>query len=618
MWAAAAATLALAAPANACEPVRFGPAEEQNIACKCSARACNARLEFAWPPDDLGLLEMRSTRAGARFQLRNISLLAQDQVGGHAERLVFVDVARRKQRVLGYGGALTDSASMLIATKLDERTRAHLMEAYFGPSGLNYNMARVPIGGTDMSWRAYSLDDLDLVRRRQRQEPAHDFDLAHFRLAPEDLKFKLPLIRQARELRRNGTRSGELRLLAASWSAPNWMKSNEELVQGRLKEDEAGRYYDAYARYLIRFMDEYERELGDGARIWALTPQNEPCTPGRLGRQVVNYNSLNFNPRQMGQFVRRHLVPSLLAANRTARDLALFVWDDTLLGLDQYKGHLFPPNERQQNSSSSSSSSLISPVDEQQRAQQAAAEDYVRGLALHWYSQALDKLPYGSLHDLRNWLPAQYAWLSTEASFIGRPRPGEWARAERYARDLIESLRAGSVAWIDWNLALNMAGGPTWSGNFLDAAILIDDRPPPPAELGQELRSEFYKNPMFFAMGHLSRFVRARSHVLASQLLAYDAQRASWRPISELGGGSAPATSELLAVAAELDEPPERLAEGAQATSKWRQVALVLLNRADRKLRVDLQLANCNSRLGAQPIGLELEAKSITSYALNC
>lgn len=50
--------------------------------------------------------------------------------------------------------------------------------------------------------------------------------------------------------------------------------------------------------------------------------------------------------------------------------------------------------------------------------------------------------------------------------------------------------------WIDWNLALNLNGGPTYLNNTLDASIIVN-----------ATANEFYKQPMFYALAHLSKFV---------------------------------------------------------------------------------------------------------------
>jgi len=57
--------------------------------------------------------------------------------------------------------------------------------------------------------------------------------------------------------------------MASPWSAPAWMKTSGSLIGGTLKPE----YYDAFARYLLRYVDAYAQA---GVPIFALTLQNEP------------------------------------------------------------------------------------------------------------------------------------------------------------------------------------------------------------------------------------------------------------------------------------------------------------------------------------------------------
>jgi len=53
------------------------------------------------------------------------------------------------------------------------------------------------------------------------------------------------------------------------------------------------------------------------------------------------------------------------------------------------------------------------------------------------------------------------------------------------------------VGWTDWNAFLSEKGGPNWAGNVVDAPIILDT----------EGGDAFYKNPMYYALSHLSMFV---------------------------------------------------------------------------------------------------------------
>lgn len=52
------------------------------------------------------------------------------------------------------------------------------------------------------------------------------------------------------------------------------------------------------------------------------------------------------------------------------------------------------------------------------------------------------------------------------------------------------------MGWIDWNLCLDEQGGPNWAGNFVDAPIIVLNN-----------QKEFVKQPMFYAMGHFSKWI---------------------------------------------------------------------------------------------------------------
>jgi glucosylceramidase len=43
------------------------------------------------------------------------------------------------------------------------------------------------------------------------------------------------------------------------------------------------------------------------------------------------------------------------------------------------------------------------------------------------------------------------------------------------------------TGWTDWNIALNMEGGPNWVNNFVDSPIIVNEK-----------KDEFYKQPMFY------------------------------------------------------------------------------------------------------------------------
>ena len=84
---------------------------------------------------------------------------------------------------------------------------------------------------------------------------------------------------------------------------------------------------------------------------------------------------------------------------------------------------------------------------------------------------------------------------------------------------VLQNLNHHVTGWVDWNFALDMKGGPNWSGNFVDAPIIVNKVRTyiKTSQLDLFLMSfiiylqdtnEFYKQPMFYALGHFSKFIQ--------------------------------------------------------------------------------------------------------------
>ncbi|XP_042855799.1 putative glucosylceramidase 3 [Penaeus japonicus] len=88
---------------------------------------------------------------------------------------------------------------------------------------------------------------------------------------------------------------------------------------------------------------------------------------------------------------------------------------------------------------------------------------------------------------------------------------GSWGRAESYAKNIIEDVNHWVTGWLDWNLALDTTGGPNWAANRVDAPIIVN-----------ATADEFYKQPMFYALGHFSKFVPGGSVHVGSRVVKGD------------------------------------------------------------------------------------------------
>ena len=75
-----------------------------------------------------------------------------------------------------------------------------------------------------------------------------------------------------------------------------------------------------------------------------------------------------------------------------------------------------------------------------------------------------------------------------------------WFYGEKYAEDIIGDLRANCVGWTDWNLLLDMKGGPNHLGNYCEAPIRVDAS-----------TQQINVQPTFYFFGQVSKYVKVGS-----------------------------------------------------------------------------------------------------------
>ncbi|MDQ6774872.1 MAG: glycosyl hydrolase [Actinomycetota bacterium] len=205
--------------------------------------------------------------------------------------IIHVDKGARYQSIKGFGGAMTDSSAWLIGAQLSPSTRAALMTALFGASGINLSFLRVPMGASDFTSgrKPYSYDDMPPGTADPRLKR---FSIGH------DTRFTIPLLQQALSI------NPGMFVLANPWSPPGWMKTNDAMGNvnnaGHLKPSS----FRPLADYFVRFLQAYSAL---GIHVAAITPQNEPG-------QASTYPGMNLNEPSEAAFVRNDLVPSLKAA----------------------------------------------------------------------------------------------------------------------------------------------------------------------------------------------------------------------------------------------------------------------------------------------------------------
>ena len=118
-----------------------------------------------------------------------------------------------------------------------------------GENDIGINYLRVSIGASDLGSTVYSYDDMP-----RGQE---DRLLTKFNLAAGDREV-LDILQEILKINPN------IKIMGSPWSAPAWMKTNEDAEAGSLRKD----CYDVYAAYLVKYLEEMKKR---GISVNAIT-----------------------------------------------------------------------------------------------------------------------------------------------------------------------------------------------------------------------------------------------------------------------------------------------------------------------------------------------------------
>ncbi|MBO4660165.1 MAG: glycoside hydrolase family 30 protein [Prevotella sp.] len=388
-----------------------------------------------------------------------------------AEKKVVIEInsTEERQTLTGIGGSFTEATSSLLA-QMSKEKRQEVIDAYFGPDGARYSLTRTHVGSCDFSRGHYCYDEVK-----------GDTLLEHFSIKVDE-ETLLPLIKDAQKTSHDG-----FRIVASPWTAPFWMKDNQEYVGGALLPE----YQKVYADYLVKYLEAYKAK---GVDIWGLTPVNEPYGNGN------NWESMYFDPPYEAAFVRDYLGPAFEKAG--FGNTQILGYDQNRNGIPEWVNAMY--------------------------ADEATAK-YFGGLAVHWYESTVewqpdmltyahDKAPGKLIIETEGCCDAEVPHWKDDAWYWkceGTDWGWDWAPEEqkylhpkyvpvfRYARDIIGCLNNWVNGWIDWNMVLDRQGGPNWANNWCLAPVIVDPK-----------ADEVYFTPMYYALSHFSRFLRPEAKVL--------------------------------------------------------------------------------------------------------
>lgn len=356
-----------------------------------------------------------------------------------------IDASVRYQTMEGFGPAITGSAAYNLL-KMKEADRAKILKEAFHPTeGLGYNYIRVSIGCSDFSLDEYTWCDTE--------------GLEFFAVHSYDRDYLFPVLREILAI------NPDVKIIAAPWTAPLWMKldryKNEpynKWAGGRLNPD----YYDEYAQYLVMWVEEMEL---NGFKIESITPQNEPLHDGNSASTYMSWE-------QQRNFIKGHLGP---AFEEAGLDTKIWIYDHNFDVTDFVK-NIYKDKE---------------------------ASKYVEGSAWHAYGGSSSAL--AQIHSAD----------PTKSIYFTEQSIGTWC--PNFGDNLLWHIREVCLGTINnycravvlWNFMLDGNRGPNRPGGCTTCYGFVD------CDASYAYNTLTYRS-HWYAIGHMSRVVKRDAYRIKS------------------------------------------------------------------------------------------------------
>ncbi len=352
---------------------------------------------------------------------------------------ILIDAIQTFQTIDGFGNCLTGgSATLLHRIEADKRTA--ILKELFATNDNNIGISylRISIGASDLSEKVFSYNDL--------ADGETDPQMSKFSIDLEKADL-IPILKEILAI------NPEIKIMGSPWSAPTWMKTNNNSKGGSLKPE----YYDAYALYFVKYLNSMKVE---GINIDAITIQNEPLHPG-------NNPSMYMTAEDQAKFVKQSLGPAFAAAKLSTK---IIVYDHNADRPEYPLTILKDPD----------------------------AAKYVDGSAFHLYGGSIDALtPVHEAYPDKN--------LYFTEQWVGAPGKLAGDLAWHVRTLIIGATRNWCRTVLEWNLAADPKNDPHTIGGCTQClgTITIDG-------------NLITRNPAYYILAHAAKFVRPGSIRIAS------------------------------------------------------------------------------------------------------
>lgn len=381
---------------------------------------------------------LTTSSRGILFSKQSTILNFEDKFNGNAT--INIDSTQVYQTIDGFGFTLTGGSATLIYSLPADKRAALLNELFATDStfiGISY--LRISIGASDMSASPNTYDDMPFGQT--------DVPLAHFSLSSE-MTYLIPLLKEIIAI------NPDIKILGSPWSAPVWMKTNNNFVGGSL--DVA--YYEAYANYFVKYIQDMAAE---GIKMDAITMQNEPLNP-------YNNPSMLMSSTEQADFLKNNLGPAFTDAGINTK---ILLYDHNCDMISYPLSVLADPGARA----------------------------YADGSAFHLYGGSITALTevHDAYPDKNIYFTEQYT--SSTGDFGGDLN---W----HLKNLIIGATRNWSRNVLEWNLANNAGMGPHTMGGCSTCLGALT------------INTNITRNVSYYIIAHASKFVRPGSVRINSNL----------------------------------------------------------------------------------------------------
>jgi len=378
----------------------------------------------------------------ALLQKQNIAL--NFTTTSNSNLAITVDTTQTYQTIDGFGFALTGGSASLINSLSTTQKDALLHELFASDAdniGISY--LRISIGASDLSSADFTYDEVGSGQT--------DVNLQHFSIDQETTDL-IPVLKAILAINPN------IKILACPWTAPTWMKTNTLGYNGFKGGSLNTAYYDAYARYFVKYIQAMKAQ---GITIDAITPQNEPLNPN-------NNPSMVMQPQEEANFIKNNLGPQLQTAGLTTK---IICYDHNCDRADYPETVLQDPG----------------------------ANPYVDGSAFHLYAGNIS-----ALSEVHNAFPAKNVYFTEQ--WVGAPSDFGGDLKWHVNTLIIGATRNWSRNVLEWNLASDPQYNPHTQGGCSTCLGALT------------IGSSVTRNVSYYIIAHASKFVPAGSVRIGSNI----------------------------------------------------------------------------------------------------